>query len=121
MGMLNLAFLPLDQVSPRANELYEKAVCMVRDLETSGAPHGLLAQYRIQLERLRPGSEKAGPGHEMLCIQCLSGGRECVWLLWWTGVDGTVQRSRSPGRSTSAWPSCSTIRGRAEALYVAHS
>ncbi|GJE89858.1 GMC oxidoreductase [Phanerochaete sordida] len=74
MGMLNLVFLPLEQVTPRATELYEKAARMVHDLEAAGAPRGLLAQYKIQLERLRPGGDRAGPGHEMLCIQCLSGG-----------------------------------------------
>lgn len=74
MGMLNLVFLPLDKVSDRAQELYEKAARMVREIEEQGAPHGLLAQYKVQLERLRPGSERAGPGNEMICIQCLSGG-----------------------------------------------
>ena len=68
MGMLSLALLPLDQVSVRAGELYAKAERMVHELEAAGAPRGLLKQYEIQLERLRPGGEKAGPVSEMLGI-----------------------------------------------------
>lgn len=67
MGVNAIAFLPIESVSPRAEELYAKARATVEQLAQSGdVPPGLLEQYKIQLERLEPDKNQTGPGCEIL-------------------------------------------------------
>ncbi|KAJ3550489.1 hypothetical protein NM688_g5068 [Phlebia brevispora] len=85
-GIVNFLFAPLSTISPRAQEIYERAKGIVVDLEgkveqltspedsaEKSLATGLLEQYKILLERLRPGSGK-GPGCEVVVIPCFLGG-----------------------------------------------
>ena len=67
MGIVDVAFVPVEIVSSRANEIYEKAKAHIEELKEEGRlPPGLMEQYEIQLERLRPGSNQSGPGCELV-------------------------------------------------------
>lgn len=66
--MVKVAFLPVDQVTPKAQTIYEKAKAMVSALEKRDAPAGLIDQYKIQLERLQPKQHQSGPGCEIFCL-----------------------------------------------------
>ena len=66
MGVCTYTFLPLEEVTPKAQEIYAKAKASVEQLEKEGAPPGLLDQYKIQLERLEPGKNQKGPGCEII-------------------------------------------------------
>lgn len=61
MGMVGFCFVPLQMLSKRAEEIHKKAREKILKNEDKYPP-GLLAQYRIQLERL----ERQSPGCEMI-------------------------------------------------------
>ena len=64
---MNVAFVPLEEVSDKAHDIYEKAKSYVAEVlkEKSDLP-GLEEQLTIQLERLRPGKGQTGPGCEFI-------------------------------------------------------
>ena len=68
MGMVTAAFLPLDQITPEAQSIFQQAKKEVEKLDIAGAlPPGLKEQYDIQLHRLQPGTGK-GPQCEFICF-----------------------------------------------------
>lgn len=66
MGIIGVSFYPVEAITPRASEIYEKAKAAVEKLDKNATSPGLLEQYRIQLERLEPGKNQTGPGCEIL-------------------------------------------------------
>ncbi|EKM52185.1 uncharacterized protein PHACADRAFT_128404 [Phanerochaete carnosa HHB-10118-sp] len=81
MGNANLCFLPVSTVSPRAAEIYAKAKAAVTQLDVESAPAGLLEQYKIQLERIRPGSSSVSPVCEFIGMPGMfyGGIRRCTY------------------------------------------
>ncbi|KAI0337923.1 alcohol oxidase [Trametopsis cervina] len=73
MGCINTSFVPLEAVTPKAKDLYEQAKASVAALDKSKVSPGLLDQYKIQLDRLQPGTGKAAPGCEFLLAPGLMG------------------------------------------------
>ncbi|GJE91578.1 GMC family oxidoreductase [Phanerochaete sordida] len=66
LGMPTLAFVPLESITSRAQDIYEKAKAEVDRRAKDGVAPGLLEQWQIQLERLAPGQNQAGPGCELI-------------------------------------------------------
>jgi hypothetical protein len=65
MGVVNFSFVPLETVSSRAAEIYQKAKEYIESLHSDTTLPGLLHQYKIQLERLEPGKNQPGLGCEI--------------------------------------------------------
>jgi hypothetical protein len=63
---MNVAFTPLEKVTSKAEQIYQKAKATVEGLDKHSIAPGLLDQFEIQLERLRPGNHQAGPGCEYI-------------------------------------------------------
>ncbi|KAI0347718.1 alcohol oxidase [Trametopsis cervina] len=59
-GVTNFGFYTLDQISPRAAELYKRMQDIVAKLDPTTARPGLLEQYNILLNRYKPGSKNPG-------------------------------------------------------------
>ncbi|KAI0796330.1 alcohol oxidase [Irpex lacteus] len=66
LGIMNVAFTPVENVTPKVDALYRKAKDYIASLDKNTIAPGLLEQYDIQLERLRSGSPKSGPGCEFI-------------------------------------------------------
>ena len=66
LGVMNVAFTPVNTITSKAEQLYEKAKSTISQLDKSSTPPGLLEQYEIQLERLQPSKNQAGPGCEFM-------------------------------------------------------
>lgn len=63
---MNVAFTPVENVTSKVDALYRKAKDYIASLDKNTIAPGLLEQYDIQLERLRSGSPKSGPGCEFI-------------------------------------------------------
>lgn len=63
---MNIAFLPVESVTSRGSDIYEKAKQKISNMDQTTLPPGLSEQYEIQLERLKPGEGQTGPGCEIL-------------------------------------------------------
>ena len=92
-GVLSLVFLPVEAVSARADEIYPKAKAAVAKLGSTTTPPGLLEQYKVQLERLEPGKNQAGPGVEFggstgVCRVACRRATFADLFLYLTGPDG---------------------------------
>ena len=74
MGVVDFAFVPVEIVSDRADEIYLKAKMRVEQLDKEGRlPPGLKEQYEIQLERLQPRKNQSGPGCEIIGVPGIPG------------------------------------------------
>ena len=78
-GVVNFLFTPFDTVSSEAEAIYERAKTFVEKLELDAIAPGLLEQYKIQLERLRPGNNQTGPSCEVMSVAGVS--TSCIALL----------------------------------------
>ena len=63
---MNVAFTPVENVTPKVDALYRKAKDYIASLDKSTLAPGLLEQFDIQLERLRSGGSQSGPGCEFI-------------------------------------------------------
>ncbi|KAF9259119.1 alcohol oxidase [Marasmius fiardii PR-910] len=55
-GLTNIAWLPLSEVTPRSDRLFEEEKKQIEeDIRNNKYPPGLIEQYRIQLERVQNG------------------------------------------------------------------
>nr|ALJ82905.1 choline dehydrogenase [Irpex lacteus] len=59
-GVTSFGFVTLDQLTPRANEIYQTMQDTVKNLDPKTTPPGLLEQYKILLDRYKPGSTNPG-------------------------------------------------------------
>jgi len=59
-GLGGVGFLTLDQLTPRAEELYKSMEDMVASLDPKTTQPGLLDQYNLLLERYKPGNGSPG-------------------------------------------------------------
>ena len=68
LGVMLIAFVPVDQITPVALSIFQNAKKVIADLSAQGVlPPGLKEQYDVQLHRLQPGSG-SGPQCEFLCF-----------------------------------------------------
>lgn len=68
MGVMNVAFIPLEEVTDNAQVIFEKAKANIEETtlkENFNLP-GLADQLKIQLDRLQPGKCPAGPDCEFI-------------------------------------------------------
>lgn len=63
---MNFAFLSVEECSSRAEEIYKQAKKTIDEQDKNSILPGLLDQYQLQLDRLRPGEGPAGPGCELI-------------------------------------------------------
>ncbi|GJE91611.1 GMC family oxidoreductase [Phanerochaete sordida] len=73
IGMPTFTFVPVEQIAPQPQAIYEKAKAQVERVVKEGAAPGLLEQWKIQLERLEPGKNQAGPGCEIIFFSGMFG------------------------------------------------
>jgi hypothetical protein len=64
LSFMDFAFIPVEDVTDKAEQIYQKAKQQIEKLDKNSIAPGLLEQYEIQLERLRPGGSQSGPGCE---------------------------------------------------------
>ena len=67
MGISAFAFVPPHVFTPRAKELYQKAVKLYEDVDGATNP-GLKLQYEIMKERMEVNTTKSGPGCEFIVV-----------------------------------------------------
>ena len=78
-GIVTFAFATLDMITSKAEAIYQKAKQIVDNLDPASTPPGLLEQYRISLERLRPGTG-TGVGYEFgILPSFFAAPSECVF------------------------------------------
>jgi hypothetical protein len=65
-GVTSFGFVTLDQVTPRAGEIYKSMENIVARLDPKTTPPGLLEQYQLLLERYKEGS--TSPGLEFISV-----------------------------------------------------
>ena len=83
LGVMNVAFVALEEVTEKAEAIYQKAKDEVEGLlkQKSDLP-GIADQLKIQLERIQPGKGQVGPGCEFIMTPGLivsPGRRFCQW------------------------------------------
>ncbi|KAI0089317.1 hypothetical protein BDY19DRAFT_945207 [Irpex rosettiformis] len=66
LGVMNVAFTPVENVTSKVDELHRKAKEYIASLDKDTLAPGLLEQFEIQLERLKAGGAQAGPGCEFI-------------------------------------------------------
>lgn len=66
MGIMNFGFLSVEDISPKAQAIYQEAKAYIEQLEKDAILPGLMDQYQIQLNRLQPGHGPSGPGCEFI-------------------------------------------------------
>jgi hypothetical protein len=104
-GMVGMAFVPLDTLSPRGTQLRKEMEDYVRTHEETYTP-GLLEQYKIMLSCL----ERGAPGCELISFPGFNSPPGPLRRLVCGSVPHAItQTCRSQGRSTLPWPLRSTI------------
>lgn len=63
-GIVGFTFATLDDVSPNAASIYKSMEDMVNNLDPKTTPPGLIDQYKVVLERFKPGN--GSPGFEIV-------------------------------------------------------
>lgn len=106
-GVVNVAFLPLEDVSPRAAQIHAAAKAQVEEGIASGKySAGLAEQYAIQLARI----ERKAAGSEYLTVPgLLSFPSACILVPKNSiggGSDMSVACYRSPGGSSEVCLNC---------------
>jgi hypothetical protein len=115
-GMVGMAFVSLDTLSPRATQLRKEMEDRVRAQEETYAP-GLLEQYKIMLSRL----ERGAPGCELISFPGFNSPPGPLRRSVCGSVPHAItQTCRSQGRSTLPWALRLTIPSL-EALSYAYS